>query len=108
MSNSSSCQETSIFLRIWSPRYKHQKVDLDRRDAPQSVADEKDDDDDDGAKKSVSTVNCNKSVIDQCFSNGFTLHHIPRNSGRNDGGVGVPVNNRNLAKYTSFAFKSIR
>ena len=100
-------------LRIWSPRYKHQKVDLDRRDPPQSVTDQKDDDD--GTKKSVSTVNLgvvncqsicnkldyildhvkdndvdimaesddeskNKSIIDQCVSNGFTLHYIPRNS----------------------------
>ena len=35
----------------------------------------------------------NKHVIDQCVSHGYTLHHLPRTSGRRGGGVGILVNN---------------
>ena len=30
----------------------------------------------------------------ECSTHGFTLHHVPRNSGRTGGGVGVLINNR--------------
>ena len=35
----------------------------------------------------------NKHVIDQCVSHGYTLHHLPRTSGRRGCGVGILVNN---------------
>ena len=30
----------------------------------------------------------------ECSTHGFTLHHVPRNSGRTGGGVGVLINDR--------------
>ena len=36
----------------------------------------------------------NRRVGMECSTYGFTLHHVPRNSGRTGGGVGVLINNR--------------
>ena len=38
--------------------------------------------------------NNNMSVINTCLDSGYTLHHLPRNTGRRGGGVGVLINNR--------------
>ena len=36
----------------------------------------------------------NRRVVMECSTHGFTLHHVPRNSGRTGGGVGVLINDR--------------
>ena len=36
----------------------------------------------------------NRHVVMECSTHGYTLHHIPRNSGRTGGGVGVLINDR--------------
>ena len=33
------------------------------------------------------------SAVMDCAANGYTLHHVPRSSGRRGGGVGVLTNN---------------
>ena len=33
-------------------------------------------------------------VVMECSTHGYTLHHVPRNSGRTGGGVGVLINDR--------------
>ena len=38
--------------------------------------------------------NNNKHVITECSNHGYTLHHVPRNSGSTGGGVGVLINDR--------------
>ena len=36
----------------------------------------------------------NRRVVMECSTHGFTLHHVPRNSGRTGGGVDVLINDR--------------
>ena len=36
----------------------------------------------------------NRRVVMECSTHGFTLHHVPQNSGRTGGGVGVLINDR--------------
>ena len=36
----------------------------------------------------------------ECSTHGFTLHHVPRNSGRTGGGVGVLINDRVFYAYS--------
>ena len=36
----------------------------------------------------------NRRVVMECSTHGFMLHHVPRNSGRTGGGVGVLINDR--------------
>ena len=38
--------------------------------------------------------NNNTHVITECSNQGYTLHHVPRNSGSTGGGVGVLINDR--------------
>ena len=38
--------------------------------------------------------NNNTHVITECSNHGYTLHHVPRNSGSTGGGVGVLINDR--------------
>ena len=38
--------------------------------------------------------NNNTHVITECSNHGYTLHHVPRNSGSTGGGVGVFINDR--------------
>ena len=38
--------------------------------------------------------NNNTNVITECSTHGYTLHHVPRNSGSTGGGVGVLINDR--------------
>ena len=38
--------------------------------------------------------NNNTQVITECSNHGYTLHHVPRNSGSTGGGVGVLINDR--------------
>ena len=33
-------------------------------------------------------------MITECSNHGYTLHHVPRNSGSTGGGVGVLINDR--------------
>ena len=42
----------------------------------------------------MSKENNNRHVITECSNHGYTLHHVPRNSGSTDGGVGVLINDR--------------
>ena len=36
----------------------------------------------------------------ECSTHGFTLHHVPRNSGRTGGGVGVLINDKSKTSHT--------
>ena len=36
----------------------------------------------------------NRRVVMECSTHGYTLHHVPRNSGSTGGGVGVLINDR--------------
>ena len=36
----------------------------------------------------------NRRVVMECSTHGYTLHHVPRNSGRTGGGVCVLINDR--------------
>ena len=45
----------------------------------------------------------NKHVIDQCVAHGYSLHHLPRTSGRRGGGVGLLVSNAIKVTFNPFA-----
>ena len=40
--------------------------------------------------------NNNRDVIMECLNHGYTLHHVPRNSG-STGGVGVLINDSQIS-----------
>ena len=107
-------------LRIWSPRYKHVKLQsfdhsvTVRKYVPgvklgvincQSISGKLDFVFDHIKEYQLDIValtetwlssedSKNKHVIDQCVAHGYSLHHSPRTSGRRGGGVGLLVINQ--------------